>query len=164
MPEPLYRPVTSQVSFPELEGEIASFWKDARIFERSLAQREGKPEWIFYEGPPTANNKPGIHHVEARVFKDIFCRYQTMQGHYVARKAGWDCHGLPVEVEVEKELGLTSKRQIEDEIGIERFVELCRASVQRYVAEWEPFTDRIGFWVDLDEAYWTMSPSYVETV
>jgi isoleucyl-tRNA synthetase len=164
MPEALYRPVTSQVNFPELEGEIARFWKDARIFERSLAQREGQPEWIFYEGPPTANNKPGIHHVEARVFKDIFCRYQTMQGHYVARKAGWDCHGLPVEVEVEKELGLTSKRQIEDEIGIERFVELCRASVQRYVAEWEPFTDRIGFWVDLDEAYWTMTPDYVETV
>ena len=164
MPEPLYRPVSSQVSFPELEGEIARFWKDAGIFKRSLEQREGRPEWIFYEGPPTANNKPGIHHVEARVFKDIFCRYQTMQGHYVSRKAGWDCHGLPVEVEVEKELGLTSKRQIEDEIGIERFVELCRASVKRYVADWEPFTDRIAFWVDLDDAYWTMTPDYVETV
>ncbi|MEA2452540.1 MAG: isoleucyl-tRNA synthetase [Actinomycetota bacterium] len=164
MADSLYSPVTSQVNFPELEVAMARTWKDERVFERSLEQREGRPEWVFYEGPPTANNKPGIHHVEARVFKDIFCRYQTMRGHYVSRKAGWDCHGLPVEVEVEKELGITNKRQIEDEVGIEVFVEKCRESVQRYVGEWEPFTDRIGFWVDLDQAYWTMTPSYIETV
>jgi isoleucyl-tRNA synthetase len=164
MPEPLYAPVNPQVDFPELEGEVARFWKEASIFERSVQQREGRPEWVFYEGPPTANNRPGIHHVEARVFKDIFCRYQTMRGHYVARKAGWDCHGLPVEVEVEKQLGITNKRQIEDEVGIEEFVRLCRESVQRYVDDWIPFTDRIAFWVDLDEAYWTMTPNYVESV
>ena len=164
MPEPLYSPVDAQVSFPDLETEIASTWKSERIFERSLEQREGRSEWVFYEGPPTANNKPGVHHVEARVFKDIFCRYQTMRGHHVARRAGWDCHGLPVEVEVEKELGITNKRQIEDEIGIEAFVEKCRESVQRYVGEWVPFTERIGFWVDVEDDYWTMSPAYIETV
>jgi isoleucyl-tRNA synthetase len=164
MSERLYSAVDPQVNFPQLETEIAARWKTERIFERSLEQREGAPEWVFYEGPPTANNKPGVHHVEARVFKDIFCRYQTMKGHYVSRKAGWDCHGLPVEVEVEKELGITNKRQIEDEIGIEAFIEKCRESVQRYVGEWAPFTDRIGFWVDLDDAYWTMDPSFIETV
>ena len=164
MSGPLYEPVDPQVDFPSLEVGIARAWKEERVFERSLEQRREAPEWVFYEGPPTANNKPGIHHVEARVFKDIFCRYQTMSGHYVARKAGWDCHGLPVEVEVEKELGITNKRQIEDEVGIENFVAKCRESVQRYVADWEPFTDRIGFWVDLDKAYWTMTPDYIETV
>ena len=164
MSEPLYSPVDAQVDFPRLETDIATAWKDERVFERSLEQREGATEWVFYEGPPTANNKPGVHHAEARVFKDIFCRYRTMRGHYVSRKAGWDCHGLPVEVEVEKELGITNKRQIEDEVGIEAFIEKCRESVQRYVGEWAPFTDRLGFWVDLDDAYWTMNPKYIETV
>ncbi|MDQ4065434.1 MAG: isoleucine--tRNA ligase, partial [Actinomycetota bacterium] len=164
MPEPLYTRVDPQVSFPELEKEVAQRWEQLDIFHRSMREREGAPEWVFYEGPPTANNKPGIHHVEARVFKDIFCRYHTMRGRYVHRKAGWDCHGLPVEVEVEKELGITNKRQIEEEIGIEAFVERCRESVQRYVSEWEPFTARIGFWVDLEDAYWTMDRDYVETV
>ncbi len=134
------------------------------MFERSLEQREGQPEWVFYEGPPTANGKPGIHHVEARIFKDIFCRYQTMRGHYVHRKAGWDCHGLPVEIAVEKQLGITQKRQIEEEVGIEEFTRLCRESVKRYVDDWERLTDRIGFWVDLPNAYWTMSSDFVETV
>ena len=164
MSRPRYRPVDAKGSFPALEESIAARWKEQRIFERSLSEREHMPEWIFYEGPPTANNKPGIHHVEARAFKDIFCRFQAMRGHYVARKGGWDCHGLPVEVEVEKELGITNKSQIEAEVGIEEFVRRCKESVQRYVADWEKVTERIGFWVDLDEAYWTMSPDYVESV
>lgn len=164
MPDRLYRPVDPRVSFPALETEIAAAWKANEVFARSLSQREGNPEWVFYEGPPTANGKPGLHHVEARIFKDIFCRFQAMRGHYVHRKGGWDCHGLPVEIEVEKQLGITRKSQIEDEVGIEEFTRLCRESVKRYVDDWERLTDRIGFWVDLPGAYWTMSPDYVETV
>jgi isoleucyl-tRNA synthetase len=160
---PLYRNVAPRVSFPDLEEQILNFWRDERIFDRSLEARSGAPEWVFYEGPPTANGRPGIHHVEARTFKDFFCRFQTMRGRYVHRKAGWDCHGLPVEVEVEKELGITHKRQIE-EIGIEEFTQRCRESVQRYVADWKALTERIGFWVDMDSAYWTMTPEYVESV
>src|SRR5687768_16713305 len=163
MPEPLYRKVDQRASFPELEERILNFWKSNDVFHRSVEQRLGQPEWVFYEGPPTANNKPGIHHVEARTFKDIFCRFQTMRGRFVHRKGGWDCHGLPVEIEVEKELGITTKHQIED-LGIEQFVTRCRESVQRYVADWERMTERIGFWVDMEDAYWTMSSDYVETV
>jgi isoleucyl-tRNA synthetase len=158
-----YRKVDPRVSFPSLENSIVERWRSEGIFKRSLEQRKGAPEWVFYEGPPTANNKPGIHHVEARTFKDIFCRFQTMRGNYVHRKAGWDCHGLPVEIEVEKELGITTKHQIED-LGIEEFVSRCRESVQRYVTDWERMTERIGFWVDLEDAYWTMSSDYVESV
>ena len=161
---PRYRPVDPKVSFPALERDVIERWKAGRIFERSLEQREGSTEWMFYEGPPTANGRPGIHHVESRTFKDIFCRFQAMRGHYVPRQGGWDCHGLPVEIEVEKELGITQKRQIEEEIGIEEFVRLCRESVKRYVADWERLTERIGFWLDLDGAYWTMSPDFVESV
>jgi isoleucyl-tRNA synthetase len=164
MPDPLYRPVDAKVSFPALEERVLERWATDRVFERSMSQREGAPEWVFYEGPPTANGRPGLHHVEARAFKDIFCRFQAMRGHYVFRKAGWDCHGLPVEIEVEKALGITEKRQIEEEWGIEEFVRLCRESVTRYVEDWRRMTDRIGFWLDLDNAYWTMDPAYVETV
>ena len=164
MPEPTYRAVKTKVSFPELEERILERWKAARVFERSMEQRRGAAEWVFYEGPPTANGKPGLHHVEARVFKDIFCRFQAMRGNYVFRKAGWDCHGLPVEIEVEKELGITEKRQIEEEYGIEEFVRRCRDSVTRYVEDWRKVTDRIAFWIDLDNAYWTMDASYVESV
>ena len=163
-PSSHFSPVDAKVVFPDLEREILGRWRDGKIFARSLEQRADADEWVFYEGPPTANNKPGIHHVEARTFKDLFCRFQTMRGHLVHRKAGWDCHGLPVEIEVEKQLGITEKRQIEEEHGIERFVQLCRESVQRYVDDWEKMTDRIGFWLDLDDAYWTMSPEYVESV
>jgi isoleucyl-tRNA synthetase len=162
--EPLYRPVDPKVSFPQMEEAIAASWAAAGIFERSLKERAGAPEWVFYEGPPTANNKPGIHHVEARTFKDLFCRFQTMRGHYVHRKAGWDCHGLPVEIEVEKALGITRKSDIEEKYGIEEFTRLCRESVKRYVDDWERLTDRIGFWLDLKDAYWTMSPEFIETV
>jgi isoleucyl-tRNA synthetase len=164
MSKPLYKPVDPKVSFPEMEEAVAALWAEQDIFHRSLRQREGRPEWVFYEGPPTANARPGIHHVEARTFKDLFCRFQVMRGHYVHRKGGWDCHGLPVEVEVEKELGIKSKREIEEKVGIEEFTRLCRESVQRYVDDWERLTDRIAFWIDLEDAYWTMAPGYVETV
>ncbi|MBW3594939.1 MAG: isoleucine--tRNA ligase [Actinobacteria bacterium] len=164
MPEPLYRPVDPRVSFPKLEEALVESWKEREVFHRQLEARAGAPEWVFYEGPPTANNKPGIHHIESRTFKDIFPRFQSMRGRFVYRKAGWDCHGLPVEVAVEKELGITHKRQIEEEIGIEEFTRRCRESVERYVEDWEKVTDRIGFWVDLDDAYWTMSADYVESV
>ena len=164
MPEALYRKVDPRISFPSLEAEIAQRWREKDVFHRSVSQRQGAPEWVFYEGPPTANGKPGLHHVEPRIFKDIFCRFQAMRGHYVHRKGGWDCHGLPVEIEVEKQLGITQKRQIEEEVGIEEFTRLCRESVMRYVDEWERFTDRIGFWVDMPDAYWTMHPDYVESV
>ncbi|MGH2747062.1 MAG: isoleucine--tRNA ligase [Actinomycetota bacterium] len=164
MPEALYRPVDPHVSFPEMEQRVLERWLAEAVFRRSLEARRERPEWVFYEGPPTANAKPGVHHVEARAFKDIFCRFQAMRGHYVHRKGGWDCHGLPVEVEVEKELGITNKREIEERVGIAEFVERCRASVKRYVDEWEKLSDRMGFWVDLDDAYWTMDSTYVETV
>ena len=164
MDKPLYSPVDAQISFPQMEEEVARSWAEGNIFLRSLEQREGAPEWVFYEGPPTANGKPGIHHVEARGFKDLFCRFQTMRGHYVARRGGWDCHGLPVEIEVEKKLGITQKREIEEKVGIEEFTRLCRESVQQYVEDWRRLTERIGFWLDLDNAYWTMTPQYVESV
>ena len=164
MPDPLYRPVNPHVSWPEMETGVLETWGRKNVYEQSMALREGGPEWVFYEGPPTANGRPGIHHVEPRAFKDIFCRFQAMRGHYVYRKGGWDCHGLPVEIEVEKELGITQKRQIEEEVGIEEFVRRCRESVQRYVDDHRRLTDRIAFWQDLDDAYWTMSPDYIESV
>ena len=164
MPERLYRPVDPHVSFPRLETRVMEEWAEGRLFHRSLERRAGAPEWVFYEGPPTANNKPAIHHAESRVFKDIFCRFNAMRGFYVHRKAGWDCHGLPVEIEVEKELGVTRKQDIEATIGIEEFVRRCRESVLRYVEDWERFTPRLGFWLDLSDAYFTMDRDYIETV
>ncbi len=162
--KPAYRPVDSQVAWPAMEQRILETWERGKIFQRSLSEREGMPEWVFYEGPPTANGKPALHHVIARSIKDLFCRFQAMKGHYVHRKAGWDCHGLPVEIAVERELAITQKRQIEEEVGIEKFVERCRESVKRHVDEWEQLTGRIGFWLDFDDAYWTMDPDYVESV
>src|SRR5680860_578417 len=149
-----FEPVDLKVRFPELEEGIAAWWKEAGVFARSVAAREDAPEWIFYEGPPTANGRPGIHHVEPRTFKDVYPRFKTMTGHRVRRKAGWDCHGLPVELEAEKEIGSTGKRDIEA-YGVARFNELCRASVQRYVGDFERLTERIGFWIDMSDAYWT---------
>jgi isoleucyl-tRNA synthetase len=146
-----------------MERRILDFWRESRIFEKSLELREGASEWVFYEGPPTANGRPGIHHVEARTFKDVYPRFKTMTGHYVPRKAGWDCHGLPVELEVEKEIGTKTKSDIEA-FGIAEFTRLCRESVTRYVADWERLTERIGFWINLEDAYWTMDTSYVESV
>ncbi len=158
-----FEPVDPKVSFPELERRILETWKASDVFRRSLELREGGPRWVFYEGPPTANGKPGVHHVEARVFKDLFPRFRTMTGHYVERKAGWDCHGLPVEIEVEKEIGTNGKRDIEA-YGIEAFNERCRESVRRYVGEFERLTERIGFWIDMSDAYWTMDTRYIESV
>ena len=138
-------------------------WRENDVFAESLRRREGAPEWVFYEGPPTANGRPGIHHVWARTFKDLYPRFQTMRGHYVARKGGWDCHGLPVEIEVEKELGITNKHEIE-EFGIDRFNQRCRESVLRYVEDWSALTTRIGMWLDTKDAYWTLTNDYIESV
>ena len=158
-----FEPVDPKVSFPHLEERILAFWKQADVFHRSLVAREGAPRWVFYEGPPTANAQPGIHHVEPRTFKDVFPRFKTMTGHYVERKGGWDCHGLPVEIEVEKEIGTTGKKDIEA-FGVAEFNRLCRESVQRYVSAFEGLTERIGFWIDTDQAYWTMHTPYIESV
>jgi isoleucyl-tRNA synthetase len=158
-----YRAVPAQVDLPALEHRILSFWQDNKIFERSLAQSEGRPEWVFYEGPPTANGMPGAHHIEARVFKDVFPRYRTMKGYHVARKAGWDCHGLPVELAVEKELGFSGKQDIEA-YGIAEFNAKCRESVTRHTDAFTRLTQRMGYWVDLDDAYRTMDPDYIQSV
>ncbi|MGH8981354.1 MAG: class I tRNA ligase family protein, partial [Acidimicrobiales bacterium] len=159
----MFRPLPD-ADFVSLEADELARWRAARVFERSVEQRKGAPRWVFYEGPPTANNRAGVHHVWARVYKDLFCRYRTMRGFLVERRAGWDTHGLPVEVEVEKRLGVNGKRQIEEEIGIAEFVRLCRESVVGYVADWVAITERIGYWVDMDAAYWTFDRSYVESV
>jgi len=158
-----FRPVDPKQSFPALEETMLERWREREVFARSLARRESAPLWGFYEGPPTANGRPGSHHVLARVFKDIYPRFRTMTGHRVPRKAGWDCHGLPVELEVEGELGITSKEEIEA-FGIAEFNERCRESVFRYVEDWNRLTERIGFWIDLDDPYVTMTNEYIESV
>ena len=158
-----YREVPAKINLPEMEREILDFWAAQQIFEKSLSASSGGPTWVFYEGPPTANGKPGTHHVEARVFKDVFPRYRTMKGYHVPRKAGWDCHGLPVELAVEKELGFTGKQDIE-KYGIAQFNAKCRESVLRHVDEFAAMTQRMGYWVDMDQAYWTMDAQYVESV
>jgi len=148
---------------PELEKKILDFWEKERIFEKSLAQRQGRPPFVFYEGPPFANARPGIHHVLARAFKDVIIRYKTMQGYYVPRKAGWDTHGLPVEMQVEKELGISSKPEIE-KLGIGEFIRRCRESIFTFKKEWEEMTKRMGYWLDLKNAYITCSNQYIESV
>jgi isoleucyl-tRNA synthetase len=158
-----FSPVDTKQSFPELEERVLERWRERDVFARSLAQREGAPLWNFYEGPPTANGRPGSHHVLARAFKDIYPRYRAMCGYRVPRKAGWDCHGLPVEIEVEKQLGISSKQEIE-ELGIDKFNARCRESVFEYVEEWNRLTERIGFWIDLDDPYVTLDNDYIESV
>ncbi len=158
----MFSPVSSRVSFPELDARILEHWKERDVFRRAGTEREGAPRFMLYDGPPTANGSPGIHHVLARIFKDVMCRYKTMKGYQVLRKGGWDTHGLPVELGIEQELGLTSKRDIE-EYGIEEFNQKCRESVFRYVREWEEMTDRIGFWVDMDDPYVTLENDYIES-
>jgi isoleucyl-tRNA synthetase len=160
---PGFRPVDTRQSFPELEERVLARWRERDVFQRSLAQREGAEVWSFYEGPPTANGRPGSHHVLARVFKDVYPRYRSMCGYRVPRKAGWDCHGLPVEIEVEKQLGISSKQEIE-EYGIDKFNARCRESVFEYVEEWNRLTERIGFWIDLDDPYVTLDDDYIESV
>jgi isoleucyl-tRNA synthetase len=160
---PGFAPVDPKQSFPALEERALERWREQDLFARSLAERAEAPIWSFYEGPPTANGRPGSHHVLARVFKDVYPRYRTMCGYRVPRKAGWDCHGLPVELEVEKQLGISSKQEIE-EFGIAEFNQRCRESVFEYVEEWNRLTERIAFWVDLDDPYVTLEDRYIESV
>ena len=159
----MYRPVPAKIDLPQMEREIIAFWQKNDVFHRSLRQTADGPQWTFYEGPPTANGTPGVHHVEARVFKDLYPRYRTMKGYHVPRKAGWDCHGLPVELAVERELGFNGKPDIEA-YGIEAFNQKCRESVLRHVDAFSEMTSRMGYWVDMDQAYWTMSPEYIDSV
>jgi isoleucyl-tRNA synthetase len=159
----MFKPVSSRLNVTLTEEEVLRFWKQKDIFHRTLTEREGGPEYVFFEGPPTANGKPGVHHVLARAFKDVFPRYKTMKGYHVSRRGGWDTHGLPVEIEVEKKLGFTNKQQIED-YGIEKFNKLCRESAFTYIQDWEKLTDRIAYWVDLDTAYITYKNEYIESV
>src|SRR5690606_2362499 len=154
-----FRDVKPSVSYPEMEQQVLRLWRERDVFQRSMREREGGPEYVFFEGPPTANGRPGIHHVLARAFKDIFPRYKTMQGYHVLRRGGWDTHGLPVEIEVEKKLGFSGKQQIEA-YGVEEFNRLCRQSAQEYIQEWERLTERMAFWVDLDTAYVTFENDY----
>ncbi len=160
---PVHEPLPPSVSFPALEEQVLSRWRERDIFNATLRNREGAPPFVFYEGPPTANGYPGAHHVLARVFKDVFPRYKTMTGHYVERKAGWDCHGLAVEIAVEQQLGFTSKDDIE-RYGIAEFNRQCREAVLEHLEDWRALTERIGYWVDLDDAYYTLDPRYVESV
>ncbi|GES34413.1 isoleucine--tRNA ligase [Streptomyces angustmyceticus] len=162
-PQPQYRQVPAQVDLPALEHAVLEFWQEQKVFARTLQQSEGRPEWVFYEGPPTANGMPGAHHIEARVFKDVFPRFRTMQGYHVDRKAGWDCHGLPVELAVEKELGFSGKKDIEA-YGIAEFNAKCRESVTRHTDAFAELTTRMGYWTDLDAPYRTMDPDYIESV
>ncbi|HZZ72947.1 MAG TPA: isoleucine--tRNA ligase [Pirellulales bacterium] len=159
----MFEPVESNVRFPELEARVGQFWKTARIYQKSLEQRAGCERFVFYEGPPTANGMPHPGHCLTRAIKDLFPRYQTMRGKLCERKAGWDTHGLPVEVEVCKELGIHAKEEIEA-YGIEPFIQKCQQSVWRYMQEWERLTERLGFWVDLRDAYVTYHQTYIESV
>ncbi|RME90216.1 MAG: isoleucine--tRNA ligase [Anaerolineae bacterium] len=159
----MFKPVSPQLDVPAMEEAVLKFWKQRAIFQKTLEQREGGPEYVFYEGPPTANGRPGVHHVLARAFKDMFPRYKIMRGYHVIRRGGWDTHGLPVEIEVEKKLGFTNKGQIE-EYGIDRFNALCKKSVFEYIQDWEKLTERIAFWVDLENAYVTYTNEYIESV
>jgi len=159
----MFKPVSPKLDVTAMEEGVLKFWKSHRIFEKTIEQRKGAKEYVFFEGPPTANGKPYVHHVEARAFKDMFPRYKIMNGFHVSRRGGWDTHGLPVEIAVEKALGFTNKRQIE-EYGIEKFNALCRKSVFDYIQDWERLTDRIAFWVDLGDAYVTYTNEYIESV
>src|SRR3954451_7827128 len=160
---PPYRPLPKTADFPALEERVLERWRERDVFRESVRRRQDAEPWVFYEGPPTANGRPGSHHVLARVFKDIFPRYKTMQGFYSYRKGGWDCHGLPVEIAVQNELGIENKQQIE-EYGIAEFNQKCRESVLAYLEDWTKLTERIGYWVELDDPYRTLDTPYIESV
>jgi isoleucyl-tRNA synthetase len=155
--------VPSGYPFPAIEREVLERWREERIFEKSLERPSPRGEWVFYEGPPTANNVPHVGHAVTRVAKDLFPRFRTMRGHHVARKAGWDTHGLPVEIEVEKRLGFSGKQEIEA-YGIAEFNKACLESVRTYEREWRAMTERVGYWTDLDHAYFTFTNQYIESV
>ncbi|MEO1443566.1 MAG: class I tRNA ligase family protein, partial [Chloroflexota bacterium] len=158
----MFKSVDSRVDIQKLEKDQLDFWRSRRVFERTVEEREGQPSYVFYEGPPTANGMPGSHHVLARSFKDMFPRFKTMRGFYCLRKGGWDTHGLPVEIAVQKELGIEDKREIE-EYGIDKFNKRCRDTVFRNITDWERLTERMAYWVNLDEAYVTFTNDYVES-
>ncbi|MFC1915568.1 isoleucine--tRNA ligase [Chloroflexota bacterium] len=158
----MFRPVGSRLNLPQIEENILNWWRKNKVFERSVENRQGCPRFTLYEGPPTANGSPGIHHVLSRIFKDVIPRYKAMKGYYTPRIAGWDTHGLPVELEVEKELGFSGKAQIE-EYGVDRFNARCRESVFSYLKEWKAMTERIAFWIDLEHPYITMENDYIES-
>jgi isoleucyl-tRNA synthetase len=158
----MFREVNTKINFLQLEEDILRFWKEQGIFNKSIEIREGGPHYAFYEGPPTANGSPGVHHVLSRLYKDVVCRYKAMSGYHVPRKAGWDTHGLPVELEVESSLALTSKAQIE-EYGVARFNDHCRQSAFKYIKEWEAMTERLGCWLDMEHPYITLDNSYIES-
>ena len=159
----MFKAVSSKLDVPAMEEGVLNFWQREEIFKKTVEQRKGKPEYVFFEGPPTANGRPGVHHVLARAFKDMFPRYKIMRGYHVSRRGGWDTHGLPVEIEVEKKHGFTNKQQIE-EYGIAKFNEECRKSAFEYIRDWAKLTDRIAFWVDLEDAYVTYTNEYIELV
>ena len=160
---PRYSAVSARAGFPEAEVEILELWQRTHVFERSLEMRRDAPPYVFYEGPPTANGLPGLHHVLARSYKDVFARYKQMTGFSVARKAGWDTHGLPVELEVERALKISGKKQIE-EYGIAEFNARCKASVNEYIDQWREMSERLGFWLDFDHPYRTYDGTYIELV
>ncbi len=158
----MFEPLSEHFSLPEIERRILEFWERERIFEKSVRRREGGPRFTLYEGPPTVNAPPGIHHTLTRIFKDVFPRYRTMKGFYAPRRAGWDAHGLPVELEVERELGISSKPEIES-YGVEEFNARCREKVFENIRRWEELTKRIGFWLDLEDPYITLRKEYIES-
>ena len=159
----MYKKVDTSMQFVDREKEVIKFWKENDVFEDSIREREGGEEFSFYDGPPTANGKPHIGHILTRVMKDIIPRYQTMKGKHVLRKAGWDTHGLPVELEVEKLLGMDGKQDIE-KYGIEPFIKKCKESVWKYKGEWEKMSDRVGYWADMEHPYVTYDDNYIESV
>jgi len=159
----MFKQNLDKINYPEIEEKILNFWKKNKIFEKSVSSRDDNKLFVFYEGPPTANGKPGIHHVMARTLKDLVCRYKTLKGFRVERKAGWDTHGLPVEIEVEKKLGIKHKSEVLD-YGIEKYNKACRESVFKYLDLWEKMTTRMGYWIDLDSAYITLTNNYIESV
>ena len=158
----LYNKVPTDLKFVEREKEVSKFWKEHHIFEKSIEEREGCPEYMCYDGPSTANGKPHVGHVVTRAIKDMIPRYRTMKGYQVPRKAGWDTHGLPVELEVEKELGLDGKEQIE-QYGVEPFIERCKANVWKYKGMWEEFSETVGFWADMENPYVTYYDDFIES-
>ena len=158
----MYKKVDTDMNFVDREKETVRFWKENDIFRKSIKEREGAPMYMFYDGPPTANGQPHIGHVLTRVIKDTIPRYHAMKGEYVPRKAGWDTHGLPVEIEVEKKLGLDGKEQIE-EYGVEPFIKECKESVWKYEGMWREFSDVVGFWADVDEPYVTYHDDFIES-
>ena len=158
----MYKKVDTSLNFVEREKEVVEYWNENHVFEDSVKMNEGKEEFSFYDGPPTANGKPHIGHILTRVMKDIVPRYQTMKGKHVLRKAGWDTHGLPVELEVEKKLGFDHKTEIEA-YGIEPFINECKKSVWQYTTEWKNMSDRVGYWCDMDNPYVTYHDDYIES-